>query len=310
MLAFLFPSFGTADGPLRTNITTKLGVVIIFLLQGLSLPTRAILRSAANWKLNLFCQSWIFLGSPLLMLGLLWSGSQWIDPDLKIALIYLAVLPTTISSAVALTTSSEGDISGALFNTSFANVLGVFLTPLWCFTLIKSTSGEFPPIGPLLLKLALLILLPLVIGQLIRPFFRQTLDNLKGSFKEISTTIVAFIVYASFCKSVAAGTWERVTSSTLLLYLAVCISFLLIVSLLVWITSSIALSTAKERIAGFFCASQKSLATGAPMAAIIFSTYGSEQASLILVPLLCYHTLQLLLGGLLSHPFAALTHRT
>ncbi len=306
-LAFAFPDLGAAGGPLRTDYTTKLGVVVIFLLQGLSLPTRSILRSSINWKLNLFCQSWIFIGSPLLMLVLLWIGHSWLDDATRTGLIYLSVLPTTISSAVTLTSNSEGDTGGALFNTSFSNILGIFLTPLWCLALLHSASGQFPPLAPLLAKLALLILAPLAVGQLVRPLARDPIDRLKTSFRRISNGLIAFIVYASFCNSVQRGTWNNIAPASIALYLAICLVFLLALSLLVWKSSAFILPTPQQRIAGFFCASQKTLAAGAPMAAVIFAGHNQAQISLVIVPILCYHSLQLFLGGGVSGQFALLT---
>ena len=68
LLAYVFPYLGAAGGPLKTEITTKVAIAIIFFLQGLTLNTRKLLISVTQWRLHIFCQSSIFLISPVLML--------------------------------------------------------------------------------------------------------------------------------------------------------------------------------------------------------------------------------------------------
>jgi solute carrier family 10 (sodium/bile acid cotransporter), member 7 len=58
-----------------------------------------------------------------------------------------------------------------------------------------------------------------------------------------------------------------------------------------------------ERIAAMFCGSKKTLASGVPMAQIIFA--GSASLGVILLPIMIYHALQLILSGWLAGRWAA-----
>src|SRR5690606_17054154 len=113
--ALVWPRVGAPGGPLRPEVSAKLLVALIFLIQGLTLPTRQLIRSAGKLRLHLFCQACNFAAAPLLMLGLLLAIGSWIQPEIAAGLVFLAALPTTISSAVALTATSEGDTGAALF---------------------------------------------------------------------------------------------------------------------------------------------------------------------------------------------------
>ena len=83
------------------------------------------------------------------------------------------------------------------------------------------------------------------------------------------------------------------------------------VAVLVWGTSRPWAGIPKTRVAAFFCASQKSLATGVPMAASIFPGSGEisgiPDVSVIVVPLMCYHFLQLALAARLVNRFRPLS---
>jgi sodium/bile acid cotransporter 7 len=54
----------------------------------------------------------------------------------------------------------------------------------------------------------------------------------------------------------------------------------------------------EDQIAVMFCGSKKSMATGVPMAQVMFAA--SPALGLLILPLLLYHTLQLVLAGTLA----------
>jgi len=307
VLAALFPGPGAAGGVLRTEVTTKALVALTFLIQGLSLPTRQILSSAAKIKLHAFCQLSNFVLAPLTMLGLLAIFGGYLHEGIYWGAIYLSVLPATISSAIILTGNADGDSSAALFSTTLSNALGVFATPILCSILLK-TSGdaELSSLGSLISKLSVLVLLPLAIGQALRRFVRDWATRSKSIFKKTSNGAIVFIVYAAFCNSVENDIWSQVGFGTIISTIIFSLLFLGVFSFLVWIISPLAARDYSERIAAFFCGSQKTLAAGVPMASIIFSSMpelNNSVAGLILLPLMCYHPTQLFLAGFLAPVF-------
>ena len=58
----------------------------------------------------------------------------------------------------------------------------------------------------------------------------------------------------------------------------------------------------EDRIAAVFCGSKKTLASGVPMAGLIFGA--NPAIGLILLPIMIYHPLQLAVGGVLAQRWA------
>lgn len=303
--ALAWPELGAPGGPLRPEILTKLFVALIFLIQGLTLPTRQLIRSAGKLRLHLFCQISNFVAAPLLMLGLLLVARSWIQPEIAAGFLFLAALPTTISSAVAMTASSEGDAAAALFSTALSNVLGIFATPLLCAQLIAATAGgALPPVLPLIATLAALALLPLAVGQALRPLARSRIDRSRPALKRIGNVAIVFIVYAAFCAAAQQRAWESLGGAAFFGMAAMALLYLVALSALVWVAAPLASRSSEERIAAFFCGSHKTIAAGIPMGALIFASANEATRGLVLLPILVFHPAQILLGGLLAPALA------
>jgi len=305
VLAWLFPELGAPDGVLQAGLLGKAGVMVIFLLQGLTLRTRELTGGLKDVRLHAFVQGWIFLGSALFHIAAALILRALGYSDLAAGFLYLALLPTTITSAILFTSAGGGNVPGAIFNTTLSNIVGVFWVPMGCL-LLFAADGGFPVamVGPLLVKIAKLILLPLVIGQLARPFvFDQSwFKRISPSFKYVNHSIILFIVFTTLSDSFLSHAWAGTSAGALMALIFLTAGAVLGVHAAVWISSSWVASRRTDRITALFCGSQKTLAAGAPMAVAIFAS--SEQLAqvnpgLLLLPLLCYHPLQLFLAALL-----------
>jgi sodium/bile acid cotransporter 7 len=305
VIAFLFPSLGAKEGPLKAGLLSKAGVMVIFLLQGLSLKTRELASGMRDVRLHGFIQGWIFLLSPIVLVCAGLVMRQVSDASLAGGFFYLALIPTTISSAVAFTSAARGNVAAAIFNTTLSNVIGVFWVPTGCLLIFAAGGGlQGELIGPLLVKLAWLILIPLAVGQLIRPFVinRGWFGRIAPKFKLINHGIILFIVFAAFAQSVLQDTWNDVSAGSIILLLVLTLLAVLLIHGAVWISSGWLISSQADRTTALFCGSQKTLAAGAPMALAIFAGNGQLEGvnlSLILLPLLCYHPIQLFLAAFL-----------
>lgn len=303
--AFLVPELGAKEGPLKAGLLSKLGVMVIFLLQGLSLKTRELAGGMRDIRLHGFVQAWIFLLSAVVLVGAGLVMRGFAGAELAGGFFYLALIPTTISSAVAFTSAARGNVAAAIFNTTLSNVIGVFWVPVGCLLIFSAGGGlRGDLVGPLLLKLAWLILAPLAAGQLIRPFVyrRGWFGRLVPQFKLINHGIILFIVFAAFAQSVLRDTWSDVAAGPVALLLILTLLAVLLIHAGVWISSGWLISSRADRATALFCGSQKTLAAGAPMAIAIFAGSGNIEGvnlSLILLPLLCYHPLQLFLAAFL-----------
>lgn len=297
VLAFLLPEAGASGGWFRSELTTKAGVALIFLLQGLTLPSAALRKGVTQWRLHLLVQSFTFGFFPLLGIVLDRALGRFLPQDLALGFLYLCVLPSTVSTSVVLTGLAGGNTVGAIFNAVLSNVLGVFITPLWIAWLMQK-GGSSQPLGPVILEIVLLLLLPLAVGQLLRIPLAKAADARKKLLGNLASGTILFIVFAAFCNSVKSRLWSQHGAGvTLLAAAGVLLVFALAMAAVELAARVLRLDT-PDRVAASFCAPQKTLASGVPMAKILFGTHPG--LGLILLPILLYHPLQLVVCGILA----------
>jgi sodium/bile acid cotransporter 7 len=303
-LAFVFPTAGARNGILRADLLNNFGIALILFLQGLSLAFEKVRSGAGNWRLHVIVQSFTFIVFPLLgilfhlVAPFVWKSEP---PAIQSGFLYLCVLPSTVSTSVVLTAVARGNTAGALFNAAFSNIAGVFLTPILVQLLMHST-GQSAPLGPLLIKIMFLTLVPFFSGMVLRNWVKHWVDAHKPWVARISNAVIVFIVYSAFCDSVVERVWERhglrltaqVLLGVLLLFTAI--------SGLVHLTCRFLRLSREDRIVAYFCSVKKTLAMGVPLAVLIFGD--RSDLSLILLPIMFYHPLQLLVNGLFANRWA------
>ena len=300
-LAVLFPGPGSPGGFLKPEVTPKLGVWLIFFLQGLALPTRDLVAGYKPKRLHVFALTWNYLWFPLL--GALFAFAAGFLPNAELmhGFWFLAILPTTVSSAITFATISGGNSANAIFATVFSNLLAVVIVPVLAVVYLTSGVSVEIPLAPLFGKLALIILFPLLLGQAARFAAPVAAARVSRHGKRISGGIILFIVHVSFAGSVSAGFLETVSWPVLGAVLGMTGVLLAAVSALVWWSAGRTGFAPGERKTAFFCASQKSLATGLPMiTSIVAAAPGLVEPAAALIPLMCYHPMQLFLAGWLS----------
>ncbi|HSC86887.1 MAG TPA: bile acid:sodium symporter family protein [Polyangiaceae bacterium] len=294
-LALFAPAPGARGGVLHSELTTRLGVVAIFALQGLTLPLEALRRGASNVRLHLLIQAVTFGLLPALGWALDATLGPWLEPELRLGLLYLCVLPSTIKTAVVFTSLAGGDAAAAIFSATLSSLLGVVLTP-FLLGLLGTGAQAGANFASVLGEIAQLLLVPFFVGLALQRPLRGWAARLKPFTNPISSSIVLFIVYAAFSNSVVDGTWTRQSfCSTALGLGAALLVFLVATSLTALLARGLRLSRA-DTITAVFCAPQKTLASGAPLARLVFP---NQDLGVLLLPLLVYHPLQLLLGSLL-----------
>lgn len=303
-LGFVLPGPGSRHGVLHPDIAGNIGIAVILFLQGLSLALEKIRSGVANWRLHLVIQLFTFAIFPVVGLGMdaliphLMPGQP---QSLRDGFLYLCVLPSTISTSVVLTAVAGGNTAGALFNAAFSNILGVLVTPVLVHLLMQKT-GQSGEIGPLLLKITLLTLLPFAIGMLLRPKLKELVDRQKKWVTRISNFVVLFIVYTAFCESVEAQVWQRYGAALTLQATVETVVLFAFMSWLVWISCKLLKLGREDMIAAYFCSVKKTLAMGVPLALLIFGE--RADLTLILLPVMLYHPVQLLVNGVLANRWA------
>ena len=305
-LAWVIPQPGAKGGALHPELVNQLAVSLIFFLHGLTLSFAALAAGTRQWRLHLLVQSSTFLLFPLLGLLLLLGLGTRVDPELRTGLFFLCALPSTVSSSVALTAAARGNVAAAVFNATLSSLLGVVLTPLW-LSVVLGASGRALPLGSVVLDLVLWLVLPLFIGQAARHWLGAWASRNKRRINVVDRLTILVLVYTSFCDSVTAGVW-RSGGVALAVSATACVVLLSLLLTLTWLGGRCFGFARPDRITALFCGSKKTLASGVPMARLMFGAH--PQLAIILLPIMIYHPLQLLVGGWLANRLAGDAQRS
>ncbi len=300
-LAWLWPEGGADGGVLHGEWLTKIGVALIFYLYGLTLSFAALRAGALHWRLHLVVQGTTFLIFPLLGFALAALAPASLSADLRLGFVFLCVLPSTISSSVALTAAAGGNVAAAVFNATLSSLIGVVLTPLWISLYLRS-GGQGGPLLPVVLDLVRWLLVPMALGQICRPWLAAWAERRKGRLHIADRIVILLIIYTSFCNSVLSGLWQGRGWTLLLVTLGLCaLLFTVAMLLTAWISRLLGFAW-PDRITAMFCGSKKTLASGVPMANLIFA--GQPVLGIVLLPIMVYHSMQLLASGVLATRWA------
>jgi len=301
LLACLFPGPGARGGWMHPELITKGGVALIFFLHGVALSFASLRAGILQWRVHLVVQLCCFLLFPLIGMIVGQSTRNWLPVDLRVGILYLCALPSTVSSSVALTAAAHGNVPAAVFNATLSSLLGVVITPLW-MSLVISSEAHAVPMQQVILDLAIWLVLPLVVGQLSRPWLGKWAGRHKRGINTVDKLTILLLVYTSFCDSVILGVWtQHGVTAVLVTTLGSIGLFYAVMFCVGWICDRLHFSW-PDRIATVFCGSKKSMATGVPMAQIMFGT--DPALGMILLPIMVYHPLQLMICGMLAGKWA------
>jgi sodium/bile acid cotransporter 7 len=301
VLASIAPEIGRSGGPLRADILANVGIFAVFFLHGIGLSTDKLRAGLSRWKLHLLVQAFTFVVFPLLFLVFRAALGGHLPPHLMLGFLYLAALPSTISSSVAMTGIARGNVAAAIFNATLSSLIGVFLTPLIVSLAMGSGRGELS-LGEAMLKIAGLLVLPLFVGQALRPLAGAWFARYKRYTSTFDRLVILLLVHVSFCDSVRGGLWTNHGLSTIAMTAGFAALFLATVLVLTR-RAAIWLGLDKEdEIVAVFCGSKKTLASGVPMAKLLFG--GHPGLGVIVLPIMFYHQIQLLVCSVLAERYA------
>ena len=222
---------------------------------------------------------------------------------LALGFCYLCALPFTISSSVAMTGLARGNVPAAIFNATLSSVLGIALTPLLVAALAHLGGGQGMDLGQAVLSIARLLLLPLLAGQLLRPLLHAWHQRYKRYTNLLDRWVILLLVYTAFCDSVASGLWRDHGLATLVTaMLGAALALLVVLTLSTWLARRVGFSV-EDEITTVFCGSKKTLASGVPMAKLLFGAHPA--IGLIVLPIMFYHQIQLLVCAVLANRYAA-----
>ena len=294
--AWKWPGAGAADGPIHAGFLTQLSIAAIFLVQGLSLQGEHLRHGLSVIRVHLLTQATIFLIFPILTIGLLHFFPGSLPTGCRTGIIFLAVLPTTISTAVVYTDKAGGNPATALFNVTLANFLGILIVPIAMTTLQEGATLEA---SAFIKTILLLLVLPFTMGQILRARGMNWMDRHKDLARNLCQGFILFILWAAFCNSFAGNIFQGQEPGFLISLCVHLLVLLLAMRILIPAISNVLKIARQDRPAFFFCGSEKPLAAGLPMGTALFGAE-NPQLGMILLPVLAYHPMQLLLDGILA----------
>ena len=112
----------------------------------------------------------------------------------------------------------------------------------------------------------------------------------KAQVAWLDRIVIRTAVYVAFSGAVEQGLATMFSSADWSVLLALVIAFLIVGTVGAWGVGSLLGFAREDRIAFLFAGAQKSVAIGAPLAAILFPP---DVAGFVIAPLLLYHLLQL-----------------
>lgn len=299
--AIVFPQVASGSELLNSKWLSKSSVAIIFFLQGWSLPTRSLAAGYKPLRLHGFVLFWNFVCFPAVAMLMLCPVAWFLPSELLLGFGVLAFLPTTIASATAYTAISEGNVANAIVSTVLSNLLAVFVVPAVAVVYFRLELSIDIPFSKVLLSLMYTLVAPLTLGQIFQRLFRGNANTMAKMARWTSAFLILFIVYLAFAGSMNAGIFERLSFGSLIVTLLTVVLLLLVTSVLVWKSVFWLDLKMSQRIAAFYCGSQKSLASGLPLvSSILLSIPSLKDTAIIFIPLLCFHPLQMLLAGIVS----------
>ena len=298
-LAALAPAEGR-NAPVA-GAAADAGIVFLFFLYGARLSPRSAWDGLRQWRLHLAVLLSTFALFPALGIGLKLLASASLPLALRTGLLFLCILPSTVQSSIAFTSIARGNVPAALCAASLSNLVGVFLTPLLAGWLMH-TQGAQLSFG-VFRDIALQLLAPFLAGQLLRRWIGGWVTEHKRVLGFADRGSILLIIYVAFSKGMAAHIWRRIEVTdliTLMVLLAVLLALALLATLLI---ARFVLRLSKEdEIVLQFCGSKKSLASGLPMASVLFA---GPQVGLVVLPLMLFHQLQLIVCAVLARRYAS-----
>ncbi|MBF0678279.1 MAG: bile acid:sodium symporter [Devosia sp.] len=275
-------------------------VALLFFVYGAKLKSEAVIAGFSNWPLQLSILGLTYLVFPLIALALAFAGREFITDELAIGLIYIGILPSTVQSSIAFTALAKGNVAASVCAAAVSNLLGVILTPLLATLILQAGDGGLN--GAAVLNIAIQIVLPFGLGQLCRPLIGEWINRHKLISLTVDRGSILLIVYAAFSAGMVAGVWTQVGLPQLAaIMVLVCVMLAVVLALSAWFSRAVGFQDADGK-SMIFCGSTKSLASGVPIANILFA---GGPLSLIILPLMLYHQLQLIVCAIIAQRMAS-----
>jgi solute carrier family 10 (sodium/bile acid cotransporter), member 7 len=290
----------TASLELPVKIATDVAIAFMFFLYGARLATSNVIAGLAHWRLHALVLAATFVMFPLVGLVLFHCLPQWLVPGpLALGMLYLCLLPSTIQSSLAFTSIAGGNVPAAMCSATLSSLIGAVATPLLVAMFASARGGA--PTGDAIREIGLLLVAPLVAGQLLRPWIGDFVLRHKAILSATDRGSILLVVYGAFGAAVSAGLWHALPLSGFAIMIVI---EAMVLAFMLYATHYAAKTLGfnhEDTIAIVFCGSKKSLAAGVPMAGVLFP---GPDLGMILLPTMLFHQMQLMVCAVLARRWA------
>jgi sodium/bile acid cotransporter 7 len=259
-----------------------------------------VIRGVTHWRLHLVVLASTFVLFPILCL-ILAALPAWATPvALAPGLVFLGCLPSTIQSSIGFTAIARGNVAATVASATASNLLGIAITPILGGLIMHARGGGGFSLGSIE-SIVVQLLLPFVAGQGLRRWIGGWVAKQAKLLSYVDRGSILLVVYSAFSEAVVGGIWSKVSALDLLRLLILC-AILLGLVLLATVAAARTLGFDKaDEITIVFCGSKKSLASGVPMAGVLFP---GASLGLILLPIMLFHQIQLMACAVIAQAYA------
>jgi solute carrier family 10 (sodium/bile acid cotransporter), member 7 len=293
-LAALFPARG--DFADAMSVAAKVVIALLFWLYGARLSPQQAWQGVKRWQLHLLVLATTFVVFPILGLAARGLVPWLLNLDLYNGLLFLCLVPSTVQSSIAFTSIARGNVSAALVSASLSNIVGIALTPL-LVVLLMNTSGGARMDATAIRDVVLQLLLPFVLGQLMRPWIADWILRHAAVTKVVDRGSILLVVYTAFSMGMVEHIWRSVNAWQLITVAVVNSALLAVVLVFTWLIGRLVGLDRGDGIVLLFCGSKKSLASGLPMALVFFPP---ATVGMIMLPLMIFHQIQLVVCSVIA----------
>lgn len=298
VLASVLPASGRG-APLM-SAATNVAIAFLFFLYGTRIAPAAAIEGLRHWRLHGAVLLTTYAVFPILGLAFGLLVPSVLSAPLYAGLMFLCVLPSTVQSSIAFTSIARGNVAAALCSASASNILGIFVTPILVALLMKTQGAAFS--YTVLRDILLQLLAPFLLGQLLRPWIGGFIQRHKAVLGLVDRGSILLVIYTAFSEGVTSGIWHQLALGDLAVLVLCCCVLLALVLVFTTLLSRHAMGFSREdEIVLVFCGSKKSLASGLPMASVLFA---SAQVGLVVLPLMLFHQIQLMVCAYLARRYA------
>ena len=301
IVAYFFPRWGSEESPVPMDLIGSIGVSLIFFFYGLKLSPEKLSNGLKNWRMHVLVQTSTFLIFPLIILAFYPFVKSGQGYTTWLSFLFLAALPSTVSSSVVMVSMAKGNVPAAIFNASISGLIGIAITPLWMGIFLQHSTDDYH-LGTIYLKLITEILAPVLIGMALQKRWGRLAQTYNRQLSTFDKSVILLIIYKSFASSFEKKLFSSVGVVDLLFVsLGTVALFHLVYFLTGYLSKQLRFNT-EDRIAAQFCGTKKSLVHGTVFSKILFPP--SFPVGVILLPLMLFHAIQLFIISIIAGKLA------